>query len=285
MSSTRFNQDSRAAEPRRRTVGGAGFDFSNAIADIVDGARRHELWSYLAWSDTRQRYERSIIGPLWMTINMGIMVGALGVLYSTIFKQDISTYMPYLAIGIVLWGLISAFITEGCMTFISSGPIIRNIRAPLSIFAFYTVWRNVIVFLHNMLIYVLVAIFFGIWPTLDTLYILPAAVLYCINAFWVCLLLGLLCARFRDIPLLVTSLMQILFFFTPVIWTADLLPDRAYLVHFNPFYHFLEIGRRPLLAQPAALENWLVVLACTVLGLAVTMVFYARYRSRVAYWI
>lgn len=270
---------------RRITVGGQGFDFANAIRDVIDGAKRRELWSYLAWSDTRQRYERSIIGPLWMTLNMGIMVGALGFLYSSIFKQDISTYLPFLAIGIVLWNLISALIIEGCTTFIASGTIIRNIRAPLSIFAYYSVWKNLIVFLHNLVIYVLVVLLFQLWPTFDTLYFLLAVAFYAANGFWICLLLGLLCARFRDIPLLVSSIMQILFFFTPVIWPAHIVPDRAYLVHLNPFYHFIEIGREPLLGQAPTLQNWLVVTACTVVGGLVTLVVYARYRGRIAYWI
>lgn len=281
----RARSDSGTVIPRRVTSGGRGFDFAAAIADIAEGARRHELWSHLAWTDTRQRYERSIIGPLWMTLNMGIMVIALGFLYSSIFRQDASRYLPFLAIGILLWNLISSLIVEGCQTFIASGMIIRNVRAPLSVFAYYMVWRNLIVFLHNLLIYVLVVLFFQLWPTLETLYFLPAIGLYAVNGLWASLLLGLLCARFRDIPLLVASLVQILFFFTPVIWPAEIVPDRAYLVHFNPFYHFVEIGRLPLLGQAPSLENWLVVLACTLAGSALTLVVYARYRARIAYWI
>jgi ABC-2 type transport system permease protein len=266
-------------------AGGHGVDFAATIADIVEGARRYELWRYLAWSDIRQRYERSIIGPFWMTLNMGIMVVALGFLYSSIFRQDISLYLPYLAIGILLWNLISALIVEGCQTFIASGMIIRNIRAPLSIFAYYLVWRNLIVFAHNLIIYVLVVFFFQLWPGWASLLVFPAVALYALNGLWVSLLLGLLCVRFRDIPLLVASLMQILFFFTPVIWPAHIVPDRAYLVHFNPFYHFVEIGRQPLLGQAPTLENWLVVVACTIAGCVLTLLLYARYRARIAYWI
>lgn len=278
------SSDQHAALARRVTVGGIGLDFGNALRDIAEGAARHELWSYLAWSDTRQRYERSIIGPLWMTINMGIMVGALGLLYSSILRQELAYYLPYLAIGILLWNLISAFIIEGCNTFIASATIIRNIRAPLSVHAYYTVWRNLIVFFHNLVIYLLVVIVFQLWPTWNTLYFIPALLLYTINGFWICLFLGLLCARFRDIPLLVASLMQILFFFTPVIWTADLVPDRAYLVHFNPFYHFIEIARRPLLGEAPTLENWAVTLAITLAGTLAMLITFARYRGRIAYW-
>ncbi len=276
--------DKHAAPQRRTIVGGAGFDFANALDDISEGARRHELWTYLAWSDTRQRYERSIIGPLWMTINMGIMIVALGFLYSSIFRQDISRYLPYLAIGIVLWNLISAFIIEGCSTFIASATIIRNIRAPLSVHAYYTVWRNLIVFLHNLAIYLLIVILFQVWPTWNTLYIIPAMIIYVINGFWICMFLGLFCARFRDIPLLVASIMQIMFFFTPVLWTADLVPDRAYLVHFNPFFHFLEIARKPLMGEMPGVESWLVSIGLTLLGIVAMLVVFARYRNRIAYW-
>jgi hypothetical protein len=65
-----------------------------AWRDIGDGLRMYELWLFLGWRDTKKHYSRTVLGPLWLTLSMGIMVGSLGVLYASIFKIDINTYLP-----------------------------------------------------------------------------------------------------------------------------------------------------------------------------------------------
>src|SRR5215472_7810820 len=75
-----------------------------AMQDIADGLRLWRLAWTLAWLDIRLRYRGSMLGPFWLTISTGVMVGALGVLYSTLFKMDIASYLPFLALSQVLWG-------------------------------------------------------------------------------------------------------------------------------------------------------------------------------------
>src|SRR6266568_521897 len=89
-----------------------------AIADLVNGAHAWRVWSMMGWLDIRQRYRRSMIGPFWITLSMAVMIGTLGVVYSSLFKQEISEFVPYLAAGFCIWFLISAMITEGTMLFV-----------------------------------------------------------------------------------------------------------------------------------------------------------------------
>jgi lipopolysaccharide transport system permease protein len=97
--------------------------------------------------------------------------------------------------------------------------------------------------------------------------------------------LGMLCLRFRDMVPLVSNLVQIAFFLTPVMWRKEMLGRYQWAADFNPLYHFLEVVRAPLLgAQPSA-ASWAWVLGVTLAGYALTIVFLSRYRSRIAYWI
>ena len=72
-----------------------GLDVRSALGDVVDGLQHWELWSTHGWNDIRQRYRRSIVGPFWLTISMGVMVAGLAYLYAGLFGQSIEKYLPY----------------------------------------------------------------------------------------------------------------------------------------------------------------------------------------------
>ena len=256
-----------------------------ALADAVEGARAYRLWSLLSWQDIRRRYRRSKLGPFWLTISMGVLVGALGILYAGLFKVDVSDYLPFLAVGFITWSLISGLINEGCDTFISAETIIKQVNLPLSVHVYRTVCRNTIILGHNAVIYLVVIAVFQIWPGWTGLLALPGLALLCLNGVWMGLLFGMVSARFRDVPQIVASIVQLAFFLTPILWKPDLLPDRATILELNPFYHFVEVVRAPALGQSPAMSAWLAVIGTVVVGWAVTLVMYRRYRSRIAYWV
>jgi ABC-2 type transport system permease protein/lipopolysaccharide transport system permease protein len=216
---------------------------------------------------------------------MGAMIGALGLLYGTIFKQDMHDYMPFLATGFILWGLISSLITEGTRVFTGVEGLIRQLPAPLTIYVYRLLCSNLITFAHNASIFVLVCLWYGFNPGWTALLALPALLVLLLNGFWMALLLGLLSARFRDIPLVVANVMQVFFFITPIIWKPDMLPGRAWMLDLNPFHHFIEILRAPLLGQVPSIENWVAVIIVTFVGWAVVLWFFSAYRWRLAYWV
>ena len=256
-----------------------------ALRDVAEGARAFRLWGMLGWQDIRQRYRRSTLGPFWLTISMGALVGGLGLLYAGLFKLDVADYLPFVAAGLILWGLISGLITEGCDAFIGAEGIIKQVNLPLSVHVYRVVWRNFIVFAHNVVIYAAAAVLFSIQPGWAGLLALPGLALLCLNGVWVGLLLGLVSARFRDVPQIAASIVQVAFFLTPIIWKPELLPDRAFILHLNPFFHLLELVRAPLLGQAPGLVSWLAVAGITLGGWLVTLFMYRRYRWRIAYWV
>ena len=144
---------------------------------------------------------------------------------------------------------------------------------------------TLIAFAHNIWVFLLVALWFGVDLAWTLLWVPVALLVLLLNGLWIALFLGLLSARFRDVPLIVASVVQVLFFITPVIWKPEMLPGRALWLDLNPFYHLVEIMRAPLLGQTPALDNWLTVILITVVGWAVALFFYSAYRWRVAYWV
>lgn len=257
----------------------------SALDDIRLGLNYWPLWIRLGWQDVMLRYRRSMIGPFWLTISMGIMVFALGFFYGELFGMDIDRYLPFLTVGFLVWGLATSVLSEGCQTFIESEGFIRQIDLPLSMFPLRVVWRNLIIFLHNAVIYVVVVLVFDVTLSWSLPLVIPGLLLLLANAIWSATLLGILSARFRDLPQIVSSFLQVAFFITPIIWMPEAIPNRPLLVEGNPFYHFIELIRAPMLGHTPTLMNWSVVLAITFGGWAGTFLFYRRFHSRIAYWV
>jgi ABC-2 type transport system permease protein/lipopolysaccharide transport system permease protein len=216
---------------------------------------------------------------------MGVMVAALGYLYGGLLGHSLRDYLPYLAIGLILWAFLSSFITEGCGIFTTARSFIHQVKAPLSIHAFRLLWKNSIVFAHNAVIFLVVVIVFGAWPGVVALLALPALALICLNGFSLSILLGVLTARFRDIPPIVSSLVHLMFFVTPILWMPQRAPARAVFVEANPFFHLLNIVREPMLGGLPSLRSWCISLVITFSTLVLGGWMFARFRQRIAYWV
>lgn len=255
-----------------------------ALDDVVSGFTRWPLWTRLGWNDILKRYRRSVLGPFWLTASMGIMVLALGFLYANLFKKPLGEFLPFLCVGILVWNLISAFLTEGGALFSSAESFIKQVRLPYSVYVYQSGWSKLIIFGHNLLVYFVVLLYFGIWPGAVALLAIPGLILVLGNGALAMLSIGTLSARFRDIPQFINSIVQILFFVTPIMWMPELLGDHR-LLDINPFYHLIEIVRRPLLGIAPSALDYAVVLLITLLNLCISGAIFVRFRSRIAYWV
>lgn len=257
-----------------------------AIEDFAQGLGRWRFWCFLGSKDVRQRYRRTVIGPFWFTLSMAIFIGALGVLYSRLWGLSAEEYIPFLCAGFVSWTLITTTIIESCVAFSDADRILKQISLPFSVFIFRVVWRNLLVFFHNVVVFVIVAVVFGIPPSWSTLLIIPGLFLICLNSAWIGILLGVVCLRFRDVKQIVASGLQILFFITPIFWTPSVAGEgRHVFIDANVFFHLVEIVRSPLLGISPTALTWYLIIGVTVLGWAMTIVVFSRVRDRIAYWL
>lgn len=246
----------------------------------------HGIWWGLAWQEIKQRYSRSVIGPFWITLSTGVMIAAMGPLYGALLGQDVSSYIQHLAVSLIIWAFISGSINEAGSVFVGAEGYIKQIALPLSIYVFKLISRNLLMLAHNAVVIIVVLL---VLPpsNLQSIWMIPIGLLLVVcNLCWLVLLLGMLSARFRDIPQLVTNIVQVAFFLSPIIWSAEMLPpNRRYLADFNPLFHFIEIIRAPLLGEEIHMASWLVVIVMMVLGSLVTFMMFKRYRSSVPYWL
>ena len=256
-----------------------------AIADVIDGAKLWRLAWMLGWFDIRLRYRGSMLGPFWLTLSTAVMVGALGVLYSALFNMSLRDYLPFLAISQILWAFISTTVSEGCTSFTAVDAIVRSVRMPFVLHAMRSVVRNVLVLAHNLVVVVAVYAYFSFWPGMGLLLTIPAMVIWLVNALAITLLLGAFCARFRDVSPIVASVMQIMFFISPIIWKPEQLGAKAAYLPLNPFFSLLEIMRAPMLGESASLTIWISACIYTLLLCGGSWAFFVRARGRLAFWL
>jgi len=262
------------------------FIFSG-LRDLIAGASRLSLVGALGWQDVRQRYRRSAIGPFWLTLSMGVMIASIGLVFGQILQSPIHEFFPYLSAGLILWMFMLNTICEGCAGFISSDAIIKQLPIPLPVHAYRVLWRNIIILAHNFVIFPLVLIIVQKPIGWIAFMSVPGFIVLLINLLWMALLLATICARYRDIPQIVASALQVMFYLTPIMWLPSMIPSKSGLliVSINPVYHLIEIVRAPLMGANATQLNWIVAIGLAVAGWLVTLSVYGRYRRRIAYWL
>jgi ABC-type polysaccharide/polyol phosphate export permease len=261
--------------------------YDAAFRDIGGGLSNWQMWHRLGWGEVRRRYRRTAVGPFWTTLSLGIFIFALGAVWSGLWNMNVREYLPFLCSGMIVWYLMAAIITEGCTTFVMAEPLIKQMRVSYTLIASAMVWRNVIVFGHNFLVYLAVAIFSDVPINGYTLLALPGIAIITFNGVWVGILLGTMCTRFRDFQQLIVSLLQVAMFATPIFWRPEQLTTRVapIFVELNPLFRFIDVVREPLMGRPPSLTSWAYVLGATVVGWSLAIFLFSRFRRRIPYWI
>ena len=259
-------------------VRGATTEFFSSFANA-------RIWRVLAVNDILARYRGSLIGPFWIAITQGAFILGIGLLYSQLFKVSTRDYIPFLANGVILWTLFSMIVLEGCDTFIQSANIIRQTSLPLPTFLWRVVTRNLIIFAHQSLVLIVVAIVFGYLTRVQLWWAIPGLVISVANVAWMAMVCGIVCTRFRDMPQVITSIMQVLFFLTPVLWDPKQAPRAASLMRLNPFYHMLIVCREPLLGRTPNFESFGVLIVLAIVGWVAAFALFSAVRRRVVHYL
>jgi len=257
-----------------------------AFKDVIEGTCNWRPWYLLGLSELRQRYRRSMLGPFWMTLTMGIQALIMGFLFSILFNMELGRFLPYLCIGIVTWTFLANSVNEGANCFISQSSVILQAKRPLWMYIMLVLWRNAILYCHTIVVFVLAAFAYAIYPSEKYLLVPLGLAVLVVNAGWMALVAGILSARFRDVPLLIQNAFSVLLWLTPVYYRPEQLAGRIRtVIELNPLTHIIEVARAPFLNEVPHASTWVVALSITALGWALAFALLVRARARVPYWL
>lgn len=259
--------------------------FGYAWEDLMQGLARHRLVRTMVSTEFKARYKGTMLGAFWLTATAAVTVLGLGLIYSQVFQAEFRTYLPYVAIGMMVWGLINGFVTESITTFSGTATVFTQIKIPLSVFPLTLSGRLMTTFFYRALVVILI-LFIGSTPV-SFWHIAASLAGVCMIAwtgFWISLLFGILGARFRDFGQFVNAFMTFAFFMTPVFWEASRLNHYSFVAHLNPLYHFLNIVRGPLVGSSDIGLSFAVAGAISLIVPLLGLGMFAKFRHRLAYW-
>lgn len=255
------------------------------ISDLQQALLQYRVWLHLGWVEVKQRYRRSVLGPWWISVSMLIFIVMMGIVFSRLFHQSLNEYIPFFTAGFLFWTFISTSVTDSAEIFKSNGGFIKQINLPLSLYVFKHLVRQVICLLHNTVIYVLVCIYFQINPGKSVFFVLPGFAVLLLNVYWICFLIALICARFRDMVPIISSCVQVAFFVTPISWMPRLLDQNPGLLKYNPLVYFLDVVRSPLLGSVPPFQSLFICSLMAVIGITLSFIVFSAVRTRIAYWV
>jgi len=252
--------------------------------DFFNGLKLFYVWRVLAWADILQRYKRTVIGPFWGVITTALLLLFIGPVYSKLFGQNLTEYFPYVAVSYVIWNFFSTLVVEGANSLIISTDYIKNMAWPFSVYFYRCVLRNIFVLMHNFIVLVPLLFYFNLVSLQGILLFIVGLGLICTLGFAITIVLGILSLRYRDIPQLVTNLLNMLFFLTPVLWSVNMLGASSWMVQFNPVFHVLEVLRRPLLGGVPEIVSYCVIIISIFVLLSLGFYFFYKTKKELAFW-
>lgn len=257
------------------------------MADIGSGLRRYQVWGTLTWHGIRSSYRRTYLGPWWITLQTVVFVAGLSLLFGILLDQGIKTFVPYVAIGYIVFTWMTGMIQSGANAIVKNAPSITSTPGPMSTYILEGFASNTIQFVHDAIVIVAVLVLFQVTVGWSLILVPVALILISANGIAIGLWLGPLVARYRDVGEIVTSIVRVMFFFTPIFWVVnDLTPKQEVAIAgWNPLAYLLEFIRAPLLGEWPGHVAVIGTFALTFLNAAVAVWHFSRVHNRIAYWV
>ena len=256
------------------------------LEDIVVAIKKWRFIHIMGILSIRGRYARSRLGQLWMTLSMFLLIFSTGIVWSLIWHQPIEQYLPYIAAGHVFYLFISATISDSTGILIADSRLYINESMPRAVSIFIHIYKNIIILLHNLPIVIGVVLWSSMSHFQLTMSIIPSFVLTMIFLYCSSYIVAIICTRFRDLIQLVTSLMQIAFLVTPVMWNINMLPKQVHFyVLLNPFASCLELLRNPFIGLPVDSLAYPILLGWTIFTAIFAFILHSWMEKEIIFWI
>ena len=260
----------------------------DGLKQIFNTFKNRHIFKTLTYQDIKTKYSRSKLGVLWMTINISIQILVMALVFGYMLSDRIHSFFPHLVFGLLIWIYVETFINESCLCFIEAERIILQTNIPILTHLFRIFYRSIIIFGHNILVTPFVLIFFQIDLSLFSFLIaFFAFILLSLFILSLGIILSTASARYRDIPNVISNLMRILFYFTPVIWMEDMVKSDKLLqlIQLNPFYGYLKLIRDPILYSEYNFAYLVIFTLITISTTLLSLFFFSKYYKRIAYWV
>ena len=234
---------------------------------------------HLARRDLRSRYAHTVLGPWWSMLNLAVVLLGSSVAVALISGTSPFDQAPRLAVGLVVWTLISNCLSEASGLFEAERGILLNTNMPESTVALQLVLRNGMVFLHNSLVVIATFLVCGKGLPIGLIFLLPVLLLTSIALIIPVLLVARCSLIISDLKVFLPSIVQFSFFLTPVLWSPSDSGLASRLILFNPFSWPIEVIKSAVFERSFISKNLSLLIILGVLEIAVFYYSHRKLRS------
>lgn len=258
------------------------------LRDYADSLRHPEFWVYATWLGLVTKYRRSRLGMVWAFLPPALYAFGIGGFFANIQGKTPREFIPYLALGYIVFRLITVSLSEATTACTGSANFILDGRVRLTDYVLKVMAKAAFYFVLAVPVAIAalsIAPTFH-WQGLATL--LPAMLVVLLNIAWMGAIVSVLGARLPDVHELIGSILMFAFLFTPIIWHVDQAPPeslRGAIARVNPLFHMVEVVRAPLLGQSVEPLTFGYLAAMLVFGWTAAIILYRRYARFVPIWL
>lgn len=233
---------------------------------------------FAALLDLKSKYRGSVLGPFWSTLNAILLISTLTFIYSNFFNLDFTNYFLYLFCGFVIWWFIVDVINESSNLMIQNANLIKNTLISYEFIFQRLLFKNALVLLHSFL-FILCFILFKYQNVHSILQAIFGLILLSICLYFTVKTISIFSIRFRDLPFIISSLLSVFTFVTPIIYDPIILEGRFFIAQFNPFFHLIEVVRSPLLQRDVSLISYIFVTGLIFLSFLLSRYSIRKFKS------
>lgn len=249
--------------------------------------RYHELIWVLALKELKIRYKRSLLGFLWALLHPLLLMIILTIVFSTLLRFPIEKYAVFLISALFPWIFFSQALAYCVDSMIANGSLLKVIAIPKAIFPTAAIIANLINFLLSLIPLALLLLVLG-FPLHWTWLYLPVPLLALVAFTLGC---GLFCAAanvfFRDVSHIVQIVLTGLFYFSPILYSLQFIPERYHILfRLNPLLYILNGFRLAIYyGTLPSLASAVMSVGCGLLTLIIGFSVFRRFQDSFVFYV
>lgn len=256
------------------------------LRDLWQSFHHTRFWAFSAWLAIMTNSRMSRFGILWLLLPSFLYVWGVGYIYSFMFHEPMIEFAVYVAVGTIVFRLITGTITSATSTFKGAKSFIMDGNVRLTDFVLRGISAALFTFVMSLPATIIAVVVYPQASLMGIALALIAFPLILVNVLWVGAVFALIGARHPDFGHAVPNLFIFLYLATPIIWKADHIGGvRAHMLTFNPFYYLIETVRAPIMTGHLDGTAMLVTACMAVVGCLLAIVAYQRWARFVPIWI
>lgn len=225
-----------------------------------------ELLFNMARREITQRYKQSILGYAWVILNPLFQLLVMTFVFSTIFRISSFSvpYIVFLMVGLLPWNFFAQSLGSASNALVGNSQLITKIYFPREILVFGTIMAKIVDFFYSCLVLIPFFIYFHVSLNWQALWVIPIFIIQLIFTAALSLLISALNLFYRDIQYLLTLIISLWFYVTPVLYPVEQFPQKyRFIFAFNPMSVIINAYRQTVLGGGAPNLNSLGIAAVT----------------------